>query len=168
MLGNAIGWGSLFLTLTALPSQGQTAEFLEEYTDWSAYKHSAPTNKVCFVVAQPKDRRPKKIQRGPVYFYVSHWPDDKVRNEINIRIGYPFRKDSRAELTIGKAKFNLFTKDQAAWVASASQEKKIVEAMRKGSLMIVQGRSSKGTLTTDRYSLSGVSAALDRIDKECS
>jgi hypothetical protein len=33
--------------------------------------------------------------------------------------------------------------------------------------MKVQGRSSRGTNTSDNYSLSGISDALDRIDKEC-
>ena len=50
---------------------------------------------------------------------------------------------------------------------SADAEKRLVEAMKKGSLMTVQGRSSRGTLTTDKYSLSGISAALDRIAQEC-
>ena len=36
-----------------------------------------------------------------------------------------------------------------------------------GAEMVVQGRSTRGTLTTDKYSLAGISAALDRAQKEC-
>ncbi len=33
--------------------------------------------------------------------------------------------------------------------------------------MIVTGNRGRGTLTTDTYSLSGITAALDAIAKEC-
>ncbi len=33
--------------------------------------------------------------------------------------------------------------------------------------MVVKGTSSRGTLTTDTYSLTGFSAALQSIDKAC-
>jgi hypothetical protein len=33
--------------------------------------------------------------------------------------------------------------------------------------MVITGRSARGTLTTDRYSLNGISAALDKINSEC-
>jgi hypothetical protein len=39
--------------------------------------------------------------------------------------------------------------------------------MRAGSTMVVKGTSARGTRTTDTYSLKGVSAALDAIDKAC-
>jgi hypothetical protein len=39
--------------------------------------------------------------------------------------------------------------------------------MKAGSAMKVQGRSARGTNTTDNYSLSGISDALERIAKEC-
>lgn len=163
----AFGLSFLILVLAASPVHAQSAKFLQKFSDWSAYVHDSPTKKVCFVIAKPKEKRPKKVKRGPIYFYVSHWSNDKVRNEISVKIGYPFRKNSNADVTIGKAKFKLFTKDEGAYVESADTEKRLVAAMRKGSLMTVQGRSSRGTLTTDKYSLSGLSSALDRIDAEC-
>ena len=39
--------------------------------------------------------------------------------------------------------------------------------MQKGTRMTVVGKSRRGTVTTDTYSLSGISAALDAIAKEC-
>ena len=40
-------------------------------------------------------------------------------------------------------------------------------AMIAGATMSVQGTSSRGTLTTDTYSLSGITAALNAIAREC-
>jgi hypothetical protein len=42
-----------------------------------------------------------------------------------------------------------------------------VAALKKGSKLVVHGTSSRGTKTTDTYSLSGVTAAMDAIDKAC-
>ena len=163
----AFGLGLLILFLAATPAHAQNAKFLQKFSGWSAYVHDSASKKVCFVIAQPKEKLPKKAKRGPIYFYISHWQNDKVRHEISIKIGYPFRANSTVNVTIGKSKFKLFTKDEGAYVESADTEKRLVEAMKKGSLMTVQGRSSRGTLTTDKYSLSGISAALDRIAQEC-
>jgi Invasion associated locus B (IalB) protein len=39
--------------------------------------------------------------------------------------------------------------------------------LKAGKQMIVRGTSSRGTETTDTYSLSGFTAALAAIDKAC-
>jgi len=39
--------------------------------------------------------------------------------------------------------------------------------MKGGTSLIVKGTSSRGTLTTDKYSLLGISAALDKIGEAC-
>ncbi|MDX1424550.1 MAG: invasion associated locus B family protein, partial [Kiloniellales bacterium] len=43
----------------------------------------------------------------------------------------------------------------------------IVKAMRAGSSMVVKGTSSRGTVTTDTYSLLGFSKAYAAISKAC-
>ena len=44
---------------------------------------------------------------------------------------------------------------------------KLVRAMKSGNRMVVYGTSSRGTKTTDTYSLSGFTAMKKRIDKAC-
>jgi hypothetical protein len=39
--------------------------------------------------------------------------------------------------------------------------------MKRGSKLIVKAPSTKGNVTTDSYSLAGLSQALDRVQKEC-
>jgi hypothetical protein len=43
----------------------------------------------------------------------------------------------------------------------------MIDAMRKGSDVVVKGESGKGTKTTDTFSLKGIAQALDRIGQEC-
>jgi hypothetical protein len=47
-------------------------------------------------------------------------------------------------------------------------ETKLIEAMKGGTRLKIEGRSVRGTSTTDNYGLSGLSDALERIAKECS
>jgi len=152
--------------LSTTPAFAQEVKPLQKYNDWSAYT-AAGSPKVCFAVSQPKDSSPKNVRRGPIYFYVAHYPADKVTGEISVKMGYPFAAGAKVTVTVGNDKFELFTKDEGAFVEKTADEAKLVAAMRAGSSMRVQGRSARGTNTSDNYSLSGISDALDRIDKEC-
>jgi invasion protein IalB len=149
------------------PAFAQNATLVQKFGDWSAYT-AGSSPKVCFAVAQPKEQNPKKIKRGPIYIYVSRWPADGVENEVSIKMGYPFKPRTRVTATVGTEKFDLFTKDEGAFVEKADMETKLVEAMKKGGKLKVEGKSAKGTATTDEYSLNGLGDALDRIAKECS
>ena len=48
-----------------------------------------------------------------------------------------------------------------------ADEKKLIDAMKRGAEMSVTGTSSRGTLTRDNYSLAGISAALDKVAATC-
>jgi invasion protein IalB len=82
-------------------------------------------------------------------------------------MGYPFSEGAKATVTIGSAKFELFTKEEGAFVEKPEMETKLIDAMKGGTTMKIQGKSARGTATTDTYSLSGLSEALDRAAKEC-
>ena len=61
----------------------------------------------------------------------------------------------------------MYTQADGAWIKNAAEEARMVDAMRKTPEMIVTGESGKGTKSTDRYSLKGLSQALDRVATEC-
>lgn len=157
----------MIVALSATPVLAQEVKLLQKYNDWAAYT-SEGSPKVCFAVSQPRDSSPKNVRRGPIYFYVSHYPGDKIAGEISVKMGYPFAPGAKVTLTIGSDKFELFTKDEGAFVEKTEDEAKLVGALKAGSSMTVQGRSARGTNTSDNYSLSGTTDALDRIAKECS
>lgn len=50
---------------------------------------------------------------------------------------------------------------------NSEEDRKLVKAMKAGSKMVVVGYSSRGTKTTDTYSLSGFTAAYNAISKAC-
>jgi hypothetical protein len=160
----------LALSLAAvlpLPSYAQQGgQLLGQFTDWAAYTASTDKGKICFVISQPKRRAPEGLNRDPAYFFVTDRPKDNVRNEVSMQVGFPTKNGSAAAVSIGGQDFDLITDDDRAW-SNGKDDAHIVEAMRKGSDMTIKTTSSRGNLTTDSYSLSGISAALDRIGQEC-
>jgi hypothetical protein len=153
--------------LSVTPAFAQEVALLEKFNDWSAYAATG-SPKVCFAVAKPKEISPKAVKRGPIFFYISRWPGDNVVDEISVKMGYPFSDGAKATATIGGAKFELFTKDEGAFVEKPEMETKLIEAMKSGSTMKIDGKSARGTNTSDTYSLKGLPDALARAAKECS
>jgi hypothetical protein len=159
---SAISVLALAGTAGAAPSQ----QLLGQFTDWAAYSATTPSGKVCFVISQPKKREPSGLSRDPAYVFVSNRPADKVHNEFSMQAGFPLKSGTPAILTIGSDSFSLVTQGERAWT-NGRDDPKIVASMRAGADMTIKSTSTHDHVTTDTYSLSGVSAALDRIDKEC-
>jgi len=166
-MNKLFGASIAMVVLLAAPALAQTAKFIKKHGDWSVYANDAGGKKTCFVVAQPRDSKPKNVKRDPIYFYVSNWPADNVTGEISIKMGYPLKPGVPLEIAIGDNKFEGFTKGEGGYVEKAADEAKVAAAMKAGSVMVVQGRSTRGTLTTDEYSLSGVTDALNAAAEAC-
>lgn len=166
--GVAIGTALLAVAVTAGSQQAQSkANFMGQHNAWAAYSNGSGKNLTCFVVSQPVETLPKNVNRDPVFFMITHWPQEKVFHQISIITGYPYKKGSVATVTVGADKFNLYTKKDGAWVEHHSTEVRMVRAMKAGAKMTVKGTSWRGTVTTDTYSLSGITAALNQLQKEC-
>ena len=154
-------------SLMLSPALAEDPKFIDEFNDWSAYSYKAGGGQVCYVVSQPKDSEPKNVRRDKVFFLVQHRPKDKVRSEVSTIIGYKFKSGSMAKVDIDGNELTLFTNGDGAWAESGAVDRKIVGAMKAGKSMVVTGTSSRGTKTTDRYSLSGITAAMNKIDGLC-
>jgi hypothetical protein len=144
---------------------------LGAFKDWSAYTTGTGASKTCYILSQPKSMDPKKAARDPVFFLISDWPARKAKAEPEVVPGYKYKDGSKVTAQVGSDKFSFFTKNDGdsgnAWVEAKEDESRLVDAMRRGSDMIVTGTSSRGTLTKDTYSLGGISAALDKIHSAC-
>jgi Invasion associated locus B (IalB) protein len=156
-------------TPPAAPGGDAQPTLLGQYGDWGAYTASPGGNKVCFALAKPKTTKmePAGRNRDPSYLFVSTRPAEKVKNEVSVIIGYPFKSSSDATAEIGTAKFAMYTQNDGAWIKNVAEEARMVEAMRKGADLMVKGTSGRGTQSTDQYSLKGLAQALDKIEQEC-
>ncbi len=154
----------------AKKSPEEQAVLLGQFGDWGAYKATPNGKTVCFALSKPISAvtDPPGRNRDPSYAFVSTRPAEKVKNEVSVIVGYPQKAGVDATATIdGTAKYALYTQDDGAWVKNAAEEAQMVEAMRKGSRLVITSESTRGTKTTDTYSLKGVSDALDKVAAEC-
>jgi invasion protein IalB len=148
---------------------GAQPNLLGQYGDWGAYAAAAGSSRVCYALATPSSTRttPPNRPRDAVYLFISTRPGENVHNEVSVIIGYQLKADSEVNVEIGNNKFVMYTKGDGAWISNAAEESRMVETMRKGADIVVTGTSARGTQSTDRYSLKGLSQALDRTAKEC-
>lgn len=148
-------------------AQETTPERIAQEKDWGAYKVDTGDGNVCYVLSKPRETSPGGVNRDPAFFFVTTRPKENIRNQVSVIIGYPFKADSQATVQVGDETFTLFTNDNKAFIDNLAEQDKLVAAMKAGLAMTVKGTSSRGTETTDTYSLSGITAALGHIEKAC-
>jgi invasion protein IalB len=155
------------LVLASSAVSAQSVKTIGTYSSWTSFTHGEDASLLCFATAQPAKQEPSSAKRDPAFVYVSSWPKDGVKAEISVKIGYALRKGSDVTLVIGSSNFTLFAHGDRAYVADATEELKLLEAMRKGNTMTVKATSDRGTSTTDTYSLAGVTQALAAVATNC-
>ena len=134
---------------------------------WGAFKLKEGKGLACYLAGQPKNSKPAGVKRGPIWLLVTHRPKKKVKGEIGIYVGYPLMANSNVTVEVDGEKFKLYTVKDTAWVEDGKVEAKLVAAMRKGRKMTVRGTSTRGTKTTDSYSLKGFTRAHKAINRAC-
>jgi len=143
------------------PAHAKAPELLGQFTDWSAYTAVIGRDTVCFALAQPQRRAPEGLNRDPAYFFVKR---QGGQPEVSIELGFPVKDAPQTYIAIDQTRFALMTQGGHAW-SSDNADGQIVQAMRGGREMTVRTTSARGNVTTDTYSLMGVSAALDRVQR---
>lgn len=140
-------------------------------TDWAVFEESNPRE--CFAVSAPKeqnntrDGQPVQVQRGESLLYVFYRPGEGVNGQVTFTGGYPFAANSTVTLEIGGTTYTLFTEGEWAWPATAEDDGKIVDAMRRGSQAVLTGVSGRGTQTQDSFSLLGFTASVEEARTRC-
>ena len=151
------------------PAGGPTA--IGTFNSWSAYVSSEGGAKTCFAATQPTNSKYSKpnVKRGDAFFMITTIPSKNIRNEASTIVGFAFKAGSDVTVDVDGQKFKMFFNDTTAETSWAvpDQEAALIAAMRKGSKLSVSATSGRGTEVTDNYSLSGISAALAAVAKEC-
>ncbi|MEP3248159.1 MAG: invasion associated locus B family protein [Sneathiella sp.] len=163
----AIGF-SFFAATTPASAASSDPRALGTFKDWQAYTWLENGKKVCYILSRPNKSLPQNVKRGDIYLMVTYRPKTRSKEEVSHVTGYTYKNKSTVDITIGNRKFKLATDADVAWVPEGESDAKLINAMRGGSKLVIKGRSSRGTLTTDSYSLQGFTAAHKQIRKSCS
>ena len=147
-------------------AHAQGARLVKKSGEWSLYAHDGSGQPICFLTAGAKETEPKGGNRKS-YFYVAAWPKEGVKSEVSVNLGTALKDQSPAQVSIGNTRFSLFTKDDKAFVGDAAEELKLIDAMKKGSFMVVQATSGTGASIKDTYSLIGVTQGITDLATGC-
>ena len=118
----------------------------------------------CYIVSAPTKKEGDYTKRGETYVlvYRINKSSDTI---VQVTAGYNYDENKPVILKIDHTSFDFFGKEDSAW--THDKDKEVIFAMKKGITMIIQGYSSRGTLTTDTYTLKGFTAAFNKLSKDC-
>tara|TARA_B100001123_G_C15139405_1_gene958858 strand:+ start:691 stop:1152 length:462 start_codon:yes stop_codon:yes gene_type:complete len=118
----------------------------------------------CYIGSAPVKEEGNYNQRGDVYVLV-YRINKNPEMIVQLTAGYNFDESKSVDVQIDQVKFKFFGKDDSAWINDKDRD--VIFAMKKGNTMIVKGYSSRGTLTTDTYTLTGFTLAHNKLSKDC-
>jgi hypothetical protein len=147
-----------------VPAGAGSPKPVGKFKDWSAYTMQDQNRTVCFIVSEPKSKSlsDKKAARGDPFFLVTRWNATQAA-QPSLIMGFQQAQDNKVKIKIGNDNFEMFVQGDGAWMETEDGDKKLTDAMRKGATVTVSGVSQRGIKSTDRYSLAGISNALDKL-----
>lgn len=156
-------------SLTAGAAAQQRPNAVETFKDWSVFADDSPPTKVCYAATVPasSDADREGVRRGDVFIFVSSYPEQDVRYEISVKLGYPIDPQKPPQLEIGNQRFTMIGDGEEAWLETPEDDRKAVAAMKAGAKAVVTAVSGRGTTTTDTFSLLGFTASLNKVDDLC-
>ena len=124
-------------------------------------------NDYCFIGSLPiKSDIPKEKKRGKTYILVY-----KINNNpdaiVQIEAGYPYDQNKIVEVKIDKSLYKFSSEEDTPETAWTDKDKEVIYAMKKGIKLTIFGISSRGTKTTDTYTLNGFTAAYNKLINDC-
>lgn len=153
--------------LAPLGAAAQQPEAKATFRDWSVFVREVDGDKICFAAAEASDKSPKSVNHGDVFFLIASWKSGAAKEQPSLMTGYTMNAKPEPTVRIGSDKWEMYTSENEAFVEAASEEARLIRAMRKGADMRISAVSQRGTATSYVISLRGVSAALDRAAAEC-
>ena len=162
----AVALAAVVLVGLETPAAQAARHPIGTFDDWQAYTATENGKKICYMGSTPAKAVGDYTKRGEVVFLVTHRPADKETGIVSVTAGYTYKKDSKVQMVVDDKTFDLFTDGGFAF-APEGKDPVLVQAMIRGSGMVIKGVSSRGTKTTDTYSLKGFTAAWKAIGKAC-
>ena len=109
---------------------------------------------------------PSDKKRGDFYVlvYKNIGNPDTV---VQIEAGYSYKTSSEIIIIIDKVEYKFYTTEDLPTAAWTEEDSRVIFAMKKGLELKVTGESSRGTVTNDKYTLNGFTAAYNKLTDDC-
>ena len=124
-------------------------------------------NDYCFIGSLPiKSDIPEGKKRGKTYilvYRINKNPDAIIQ----IEAGYPYDQNKIVEVKIDKSLYKFSSEEETPETAWTDKDEEVIYAMKKGIELTIFGISTRGTKTTDTYTLNGFTAAYNKLINDC-
>ncbi len=166
-------FAAAFLLLAAAaspPADAATPQPLGSHRDWHAYSFNGDgaDGRICYVASVPTKQEGNYTRRGNPAVLVTRRPGADGLDEVSVQPGYSYLGGSDVTVKIDDRTFTLFTQGEHAWTRTPEEDRQLIEAMKRGSTMVVHGTSTKQTYSDDTYSLLGFTRAYETMVQACS
>ena len=121
----------------------------------------------CYIGSIPIETDlPKEKKRGDTYIlvYTMVGNQDSV---IQVEAGYNYKLNKDIIIKIDSTNYKFYTTEDVSDSAWTNDDAKVIFAMKKGLKLLITGESSRGTVTTDTYTLKGFTSAFNQLTKDC-
>jgi hypothetical protein len=140
---------------------------ISKFGEWTVYAHDEASGRICFASTPPRASDPPQDTGFKPLLYISSWPREGVRAEVSVKAASPLKPGALSSIIVDKATFKLSANGDRAYVLDSTDELKLLEAMKKGSSVIVLAQTEQGVMAKDTYSLTGMTQALQAITAAC-
>ena len=142
-------------------------EVLGTFGEWTAFAEGGDAPTLCYAASAPIKKEGKYTSRGDTAVLVTHNLKDGSFDVVSVVAGYDYQPNEEVLAQVDTKKYKMFTKGDRAWNAESKDDTSMVGDMKRGNNLLVVGTSSRGTRTSDTYSLSGFTKAYQAISKAC-
>lgn len=167
LISKIIAMSAIALILPSASASAQTPKLEGTYKDWASYSRDVGGDKSCYAITKAKTKSPSSVKHGDIYFMISNWRSGVAFEQPSFLASYPLNPNVAPEAKVGSSKTNFYIAENEAFIDSASDEKRLVKAMRGGATMSLSAQSKRGTRVSYTFSLSGVTAALAKTKAAC-
>ncbi|MFV0432218.1 MAG: hypothetical protein ACK5MJ_08620 [Alphaproteobacteria bacterium] len=160
-------WSKIITSVVATSigfSAAAAPQSLGRENAWEAVRDA--DRNICYMVSFPLRSEGNYTKRDGAYLTITIRPSDNIVGEIAFYAGYPYGNKA-VSLTVGGKTHQLSPEGEWAWTKDKNADAALLNDLMAGSRLVIKGYSKRGTLTTDTFSLSGVTASWRKIKSAC-
>ena len=137
--------------------------FSLEKGKWSFVK----TDEYCYIGSMPTETDLAKDKKRGEFYILVYKNIGTPETIVQIEAGYDYKIGKDILVKIDSGEYIFYTTEDLPGAAWTNEDSKVIFAMKKGLELIVTGESSRGTITNDKYTLSGFTASYNKLAKDC-
>jgi hypothetical protein len=154
--------GIIIFSVFASASIAQTLSFTSG--QWRTFTIEEGGSKTCYIASIPTSSSGTFKKRAEPFAMVTH---RGTSDEVSFSSGYPYKQANDVQLLIDGKATGLFADNDRSWAKDAATDQALVASMMRGTNMNVKGESRLGSNSNDVYSLSGFTAAYNKMKELC-